>query len=161
MLTFLLSFFFFLEGTIFIWYECIPGLCLLNCTFITTSSMSVFVPLVAKLRSTSLQIMVTRSEGLKIIVSVISSLRGRADVGPASSPHLCTASTANSHYGANIKRVEEIKSRNWIVKENVTLTGVYNYTDRIECESLTRELSVLNMPSNTLPFFTFMSQVEP
>lgn len=57
----------------------------------------VFVPRVAKLRSTSLQIIITRSEGLKIMVSVMSSLRGGADNELSSSLRLCTASTANSH----------------------------------------------------------------
>lgn len=63
-----------------------------------------FIPLVAKLRSTSLQVIVTRSEGVKTIVSVISSLRGGADDEPSSSLRLCTASTANSHWEQKSRR---------------------------------------------------------
>lgn len=61
-------------------------------------SISLFIPLVAKLRSTSLQVIVTRSDGVKTIVSVMSSLRGGADDEPSSSLRLCTASTASSHW---------------------------------------------------------------
>ena len=66
-----------------------------------------FIPLVAKLRSTSLQIIVTKSEGLKIIVSVMSSLLGGVDIEPSSSFRLCTASTANSHYETKMSRKTE------------------------------------------------------
>ncbi|TNN35975.1 hypothetical protein EYF80_053855 [Liparis tanakae] len=48
------------------------------------------------------KIIVTRSEGLKIIVSVMSSRRGSSDVGHSSSLRLCTASTASSHCGPSI-----------------------------------------------------------
>jgi len=72
-----------------LWEEPVGGACL---------------PLTAKLKSTSLQVMVTRSAGLKIIVSVMSSIFGGEDCPPPSPPppppslRLWTASTASSHW---------------------------------------------------------------